>query len=119
MRIEPETVHSVRAVTTWALRLLGVLIVAWGLYLALQRVIFGFNTGELSSAWIIYDGIGDSHRVSRGIAAACIGGVIAATADIISAWAIVAPRRGCPRCGYAGGEGGVCPECGLTGLRRD
>lgn len=97
--------------------MLGVLLVCWGSYLIIQRVAFGLSMGEVRGAWHIYDGVGNTHRVSRGVGSLVVGAALFLGGRFIAVRTIVVPARGCPRCGYAGSASGRCPECGLNGLR--
>ena len=106
------TVHSVRAIVCWTLRILGVLTVAFGAYLFLKRLAFGIGSGSFEGAFQAWTGVGEDHSAYRGIAMVVVGTALAVVSRWVARWAIVTPGGGCPRCGYDMKPDEPCPECG-------
>lgn len=106
------TVHSVRAVVCWSLRLLGLLAASLGAYLLLKRVAFAVGTGDFPGAFQAWTGVGEGHSAYRGIALIIVGVALGVVSKWAARWAIVTPGGGCPRCGYDMKPDEPCPECG-------
>ncbi|MEL7472143.1 MAG: hypothetical protein AAGK04_02415 [Planctomycetota bacterium] len=115
-RMRAETVHRRRATIAAAIRLLGVAMIAGGLFLIIQRLIFSWGTGDWTFLFRVWNGIGHWNAMPNGLALLAIGAALAGLASIISRWAVRPPAEGCPRCDHADAETirdtGRCTECG-------
>ncbi|MCC7388436.1 MAG: hypothetical protein IT431_06670 [Phycisphaerales bacterium] len=116
--LSPTTVHTARAVTAWALRGAGVILLAVGGYLFLKRLMFavGMGSGGFDHIFRVYMEIGEGMSTYRGLAMLAIGAALAVFARRIAGWMVSMPAVGCPGCGYTGAVSDKCPECGLRGL---
>lgn len=113
-------VNKTRTVVLWVLRCAAVVAVSAGVYFLIKRLIFAAAAGRLEVAYLLYDGTSEQHGFYRGIALLSVGLVVAASARIVSRWAIALPLAECPRCGYLpGGPFERCPECGLRESRTE
>jgi len=92
-------------------------MLAVGAYLVIKKVSFGVGAGDADLIFRIWEGIGETHSLYRGIALLLVGSALAVASRRVAAWVVVVPERGCPGCGYAGAsrERHACPECGLPG----
>lgn len=120
-RLSPSAMQDARAVATWVLRLVAIVLLIWGSYLVLKKVLFSatFGSDAVAHLFRVYEGIGEEHSTYRGLAALLVGGTIAVTSRRLARWVVVLPRDGCPRCGYSGPVTTTCPECGQQGLHAD
>lgn len=120
MNVTPHQINSLRAVTTWGLRLLALMLLVTGAYLMLKRLVFGIGVWDFNSALQAWMGIGEDHSFYRGIAMMLVGGAVGAMSRRLAAWVVAMPPAGCPQCGYgvAPPSGSDppdrCPECGLA-----
>lgn len=113
MALTCESVHSARALATWALRACAVILLVTGAYHTLQRLIFGIIQRDLELTFHVWEGIGENDPFATGLAMLMTGAALAFLSRRIARWMIVPAQKGCPACGYAVVEGGICPECGL------
>ncbi|MEQ9095757.1 MAG: hypothetical protein RIE32_05785 [Phycisphaerales bacterium] len=107
-------VRVLRTATLWVLRLVGVAVLARGLYLCINRVVFGLTQGDVALGWNAHMGVGEEHMLAAGIAATLVGVALVLLARPLSRFAIAMPDPGCPACGHTGevdGQG-KCVECG-------
>jgi hypothetical protein len=114
-RFTAAHIIAIRAVATWTLRVLSVLLLGYGAFLALTRLFFGFATGQASNLTAYYDsGTHEIGALFSGLAMLIVGGVLGGFAKPIAAWAIAVPADACPKCGYPRAAADLrCPECGL------
>jgi hypothetical protein len=119
--LSPTAIHTARAVTAWALRGAGVVLLAVGGYLFLKRLLFaiGMGSGGFDQIFRVYMEIGEGMSTYRGLAMVMVGGVLVVFARRLARWIVSMPERGCPSCGYAGAAGDKCPECGLRGVESE
>ncbi len=117
----PATINRIRAGVLWVLRGIALGMLMAGALLIVKRLAFGISTRQMDAAWMHYNGVGEWHEFSLGLALLGIGGVTAFAARNLARWVISLPPEDCPRCQYAGivGDMDRCPECGLTGFRAD
>ncbi len=103
-----------RARVLWTIRGLAAMLVIAGLYLIVNRIAFGFFVRPVQIAWTHYQGVGEGHLFSHGIAMLAIGAALAMSSRRLARWVAVMPEHGCPACGYTGehDDAGRCPECG-------
>jgi hypothetical protein len=116
--LTPTRVNHARALVCLALRAAATLLLAWGAYLFLKKLLFALGnpaTG-LHHMFRVYMEIGETQSTYRGLAAMIVGAGLAIASRNIARWVVCLPSHACPACGYAGGAGDRCPECGLTGL---
>jgi hypothetical protein len=116
--LSPTAIHTARAVTAWALRGAGVVLLAVGGYLFLKRLLFaiGMGRGGFDHIFRVYVEVGEQMSSYRGLAMLAVGAVLAVFARRIARWVVSMPAVGCPGCGYTGAVNDKCPECGLRGL---
>lgn len=107
-------VRLLRSVTLWTLRLVGLAMLARGVYLCVNRVVFGLIQGDVARGWNAYMGVGEGHMLATGVAATLIGGALLLLARPLSRLCIAMPDTGCPACGHTGEVDGAgrCVECG-------
>lgn len=107
-----ERIHDARAVALWAVRSAGAFLIGWGVFMVSARALYALlGTGRFSSAWTVWEGIGQTHGVFRGLPLIAIGLALVLFGRALVRWVVAAPERGCPGCGYES-RPGVCPECG-------
>ncbi len=119
-RFSTQQVNAVRAIVTWTIRAIAIILLATGAYLSLKRLVLGLgNNFDLRLIFQTWQGIGEEQSMYRGIAMMMVGGTLAGLSRVLAAWIIAMPPTGCPRCGYAvtlpDGTAPTerCPECGL------
>ena len=114
----PETtirrIRLFRAITLWGLRLIGLAVLVRGIYLCVNRAVFGLSQGQISLGWNTFRGVGEGHLLAAGITASMIGLAMLLLARPLSRFVIAMPDRGCPACGHTGevNKEGRCLECG-------
>jgi hypothetical protein len=110
----PQDVNTIRGVTTWALRLASLVLVAYGAFLVLQRVAFAVGIANAETAFRTWEGTGEGHSLYRGLAMLIVGAALGAASSRLSRWAIPVLPLGCPACGYESDASPAarCPECG-------
>lgn len=115
MLTTPRTAPA-RALTLAVLRAVAVTLIAWGAVQIASRLLYGLlGNNNLPSAWNVWNSIGETHGIFRGIPVLALG--IALALALLSAplarWIIRPPAPGCPRCGYNHNNASTpCPECG-------
>jgi hypothetical protein len=101
-------VERARAMATWGIRAVALIMLASGAYFALNRIVFALFVADFQAAFRTWTEVGEGHSASRGVA------LLAALSRRIARWVIALPQAGCPGCGYPRADAaGVCPECGL------
>jgi hypothetical protein len=103
MKMTTGTIHGVRAVVLWVVRLIGAVMVAWGAYLMTRWMLYGL-LWNLPDVW---------SGVQEGLPRIAIGGVLCVGGRWLARWMVPVPETGCPACGYETLPG-VCPECGYV-----
>jgi len=121
-RLTPDTTRAARTVTLWALRLVGLWLITWGLFQIGTRLTFGisgsiFNNGSLRDAARTWTGIGETHGLFRGLPTLLLGIALALASKHLARWIIRPPSHTCLRCDHPLSEGDHpvptrCPECG-------
>ncbi len=114
--MHPDRINTCRGVTTWAVRAAAAVLLIWGAYLVLKRIVLAVLNNDPSSAFFAWEGIGESQPFYCGAAMLLIGGVLAFGSRQLARWIILPMPEGCPRCGYEKIESDRCPECGLKGF---
>lgn len=110
-----ERIRKTRALVMWCVRLLGGVMVMLGAYLLIKQVVFGLMIDRMSTAWMIYRGIGEWHFGSHGVALVVVGLPLLLLSRSIARFVVAMPDAGCPGCRYTGERDGQgrCPECGV------
>ncbi len=108
-------VLRVRAIALWTVRAVAVVLVCYGVYLILARLVFAFvvspNPGFSNvQMWM---GTAEDHGWVRGWPMVGVGLTLALLSRRLTRWMIGVPDSGCPCCGYSDRAPRVCSECGL------
>ncbi len=118
-KITTQRINVMRAIVTWVIRGVALILVALGVYLFLKRFIMGLGSGfDFKLVFQTWEGL-DRQPVYCGISMVLVGLPLGFWSKKIAAWVIAMPPTGCPQCGYAVAppEGAAppsrCPECGL------
>lgn len=112
--IRLDRVQQLRATLIGLFRLLAVGLIAYGLFLIAARFAFGLiGSGNLTSVFRVWRGIGEGHGIFRGIPMILIGFVFAIKSRSLAKWIVRPPESGCINCGYPTPQDTkACPECG-------
>lgn len=108
------TVQAARALVLAFLRLIALGLLAVGVVMVASRLLYGqLGNSDLSAAWRVFVGIGQSHGIYLGLPLAVAGLTLALLSHRLSHWIVRPPEPGCARCGYDSlDDGGRCTECG-------
>ena len=130
--MNPDRINLIRALVSWTIRAIALIMTIVGLSLCLNRILFGLLCGQsfFGSAFQLRMEIGATHPMYRGLPLVILGVVLGILSKRLSCWIITVPSDSCPRCGYLRpmvdpppGDGSSassssrkttrCPECGL------
>jgi hypothetical protein len=114
----PAEINQVRARVAWCLRAVGLAACALGGFFIVKQIVLGILMSDMVLALRVYEGVGQWHHMSLGLAAIAVGATMGGFSRKLAGWMVVCPPRECPQCGYAGitTEMERCPECGLQGF---
>ena len=113
-----QQIHRVRTVGLWSVRTIAAVMIAFGLYLFLKRMIFGMMIGDPVMPFHVHMEIGETHSTSRGPAMAIVGLAMFLLSRWMMTWIFPPQFAGCPRCAYPVPEAkdasnaNRCSECG-------
>lgn len=107
-------VGLLRGVGLWIGRVIGIALIARGVYLCVNRVVFGLTQGDVARGWNAHMGVGEGHMMAAGVAATLVGLAFVLLARPLSRLCVPMPDPGCPACGHTGEVDGAgkCVECG-------
>ncbi len=114
MEIRGGSVHGIRAGLLAVIRVVAVVLLAWGGFRVVSRVLFAvLGNGDIRTAWTVWTGAGESQGVFQGVPMVMVGIALAVLGRRIVVWVVRPPEWGCASCGYAvAANDVVCPECG-------
>lgn len=116
----PSRLLAIRGTALWATRLVGLLLVGWGLYLVMARLVFAWFLSPKSDSGFfggvkVWMGIAEEHGWVRGWPMVILGVAICVASRRLVRWLIAMPDDGCPRCRHeVSARAPRCTECGQT-----
>ena len=100
--IRPRQVNEARALATWMLRLVGLLLMLYGLVRFTTSLAYLLGDGFLFESMSQWDDTGSPAGVFVGPAVLAIGFGFSFWARSFARWVISVPETSCLRCGYEG-----------------